>query len=135
MLTYVGAYDDKQITAALRRELLREGQVFDIDNRVESIERAAARLRDLVPEARIQVAHGQMSEDLLERVIVGFWEKEFDVLVCTTIESGIDIANASTSVRPAGGHLRSLQAATAAEAGSAAVANARTPTSSIRRSR
>ena len=99
VLTYVGAYDDKQITAALRRELLREGQVFYIHNRVESIERAAARLRDLVPEARIQVAHGQMSEDLLERVIVGFWEKEFDVLVCTTIiESGIDIANANTLV-------------------------------------
>ncbi|HTY73386.1 MAG TPA: transcription-repair coupling factor [Actinomycetes bacterium] len=99
VLTYVGAYDDRQITAAIRRELLREGQVFYIHNRVESIERAAARLRDLVPEARIQVAHGQMNEDLLERVIVGFWEKEFDVLVCTTIiESGIDIANANTLV-------------------------------------
>ena len=83
----------------LRRELLREGQVFYIHNRVESIERAAARIRDLVPEARVEVAHGQMSEDALERIIVDFWEKRFDVLVCTTIvESGLDISNANTLV-------------------------------------
>ncbi|HYN75974.1 MAG TPA: transcription-repair coupling factor [Candidatus Limnocylindria bacterium] len=99
VLTFVGHYDDRQITAAVRRELLREGQVFYIHNRVESIDRAAERLRLLVPEARIKVAHGQMHEDSLEQVIVGFWEKEFDVLVCTTIiESGIDIANANTLV-------------------------------------
>ncbi len=99
VLTFVGAYDEKQIAAAVRRELLREGQVFYIHNRVESIERAAARIRDLVPEARVEVAHGQMSEDALERIIVDFWEKRFDVLVCTTIvESGLDISNANTLV-------------------------------------
>jgi transcription-repair coupling factor (superfamily II helicase) len=99
VLTFVGPYDEKQIGAAIRRELLREGQVFYIHNRVESIDRAAARLRRLVPEARIAIAHGQMNEEALERVIVDFWEKEFDVLVCTTIvESGLDIANANTLV-------------------------------------
>lgn len=99
VLTYVGAYDEKQIAAAVRRELLREGQVFYIHNRVESIDRAAARLRDLVPEARVAVAHGQMNEHTLEQLIVGFWEKEYDVLVCTTIvESGIDVSNANTLI-------------------------------------
>ncbi len=99
VLTFVGPYDEKQIAAALRRELLREGQVFYIHNRVESIDRAAARLRDLVPEARIAIAHGQMNEHALEQVVVDFWEKRFDVLVCTTIvESGIDIANANTLI-------------------------------------
>jgi transcription-repair coupling factor (superfamily II helicase) len=97
VLTFVGAYDEKQIAAAIRRELLREGQAFYIHNRVESIERAARRIRDLVPEARVEVAHGQMSEDSLEQIIVDFWEKRFDVLVCTTIvESGLDISNANT---------------------------------------
>ena len=68
-------------------------------NRVESIERAAARLRELVPEARIAIAHGQMSEHPLEQVIVDFWEKRFDVLVCTTIvETGLDISNANTLI-------------------------------------
>ena len=99
VLTFVGPYDDRQITAAIRRELLREGQVFFVHNRVESIERVAARLRDLVPEARIQTAHGQLPESALEQVIVDFWEKSIDVLVCTTIvESGIDIANANTLI-------------------------------------
>ena len=99
VLTFVGAYDDKTITAAIRRELLREGQVFYIHNRVESIEKAAGRLRDLVPEARIGVAHGQMSEDQLEPVMVAFWERDFDVLVCTTIvESGLDVSNANTLI-------------------------------------
>ncbi len=99
VLTFVGAYDEKQIAAAVRRELLREGQVFYIHNRVESIERAGARIRDLVPEARVEIAHGQMSEDALERIIIDFWEKRFDVLVCTTIvESGLDISNANTLI-------------------------------------
>jgi len=99
VLTFVGAYDEKQIAAALRRELLREGQVFYIHNRVESIDRAASRLKQLVPEARIATAHGQMSESALEQVVVDFWEKRFDVLVSTTIvESGIDIANANTLI-------------------------------------
>jgi transcription-repair coupling factor (superfamily II helicase) len=99
VLTFVGPYEEKQIAAAIRRELLREGQTFYIHNRVESIDKAAARLRDLVPEARIATAHGQMSEGALEQVVVDFWEKKFDVLVSTTIvESGIDISNANTLV-------------------------------------
>ncbi|OEV11915.1 transcription-repair coupling factor, partial [Streptomyces nanshensis] len=99
VLTFVGPYEEKQIGAALRRELLREGQVFYIHNRVESIERAAARLRQIVPEARIATAHGQMSEQALEQVVVDFWEKKSDVLVATTIvENGIDISNANTLI-------------------------------------
>ncbi|MEU1618541.1 transcription-repair coupling factor [Streptomyces sp. NPDC005722] len=99
VLTFVGPYEEKQIAAAVRRELLREGQAFYIHNRVESIDKAAARLRDLVPEARIATAHGQMGESQLEQVVVDFWEKKFDVLVSTTIvESGIDISNANTLI-------------------------------------
>ncbi|WP_146904656.1 transcription-repair coupling factor, partial [Cellulomonas aerilata] len=99
VLTFVGAYDEKQITAAVRRELLREGQVFYVHNKVESIERTAGRLAELVPEARIAVAHGKMNEHTLERVIQDFWEKKFDVLVCTTIiETGLDISNANTLI-------------------------------------
>lgn len=99
VLTFVGPYDEKQITAAIHRELLRDGQVFFIHNRVESINRVANKIRELIPEARIAVAHGQMSEGALEKVIIQFWEKEIDVLVCTTIvESGIDIPNANTLI-------------------------------------
>ena len=99
VLTFVGPYEEKQISAAIRRELLREGQVFYVHNKVESIERTASRLNELVPEARIAVAHGKMNEHQLERVIVDFWEKRFDVLVCTTIvETGLDISNANTLI-------------------------------------
>ncbi|GAA2619413.1 transcription-repair coupling factor [Streptomyces axinellae] len=99
VLTFVGPFEEKQIGAAIRRELLREGQVFYIHNRVESIDRAAARLRQIVPEARISTAHGQMSEQALEQVVVDFWEKKSDVLVATTIvENGIDISNANTLI-------------------------------------
>ncbi|MGH3431505.1 MAG: transcription-repair coupling factor, partial [Thermocrispum sp.] len=99
VLTYVGGYDDKQVGAAIRRELLRDGQVFYVHNRVRSIEKAAKRLGELVPEARVAVAHGQMNEDKLERIIEGFWHREFDVLVCTTIvETGLDIAGANTLI-------------------------------------
>jgi len=99
VLTYVGTYDEKQIAAAIRRELLREGQVFFVHNRVDTIEKVAARLRELVPEARVATAHGQMGEHTLERVIEDFWEKQADVLVCTTIvETGLDISNANTLV-------------------------------------
>ena len=99
VLTFVGPQDEKQITAAIRRELLRDGQVFYVHNRVQSIRKVAARLAELVPEARIAVAHGQMNEHELEKIMVGFWEREYDVLVATTIvESGLDIPNANTLV-------------------------------------
>ncbi len=99
VLTYVGAYEDRQVTAAVRRELLRDGQVFYIHNRVQSIEKAAARIQELVPEARVATAHGQMGEHQLEQVMLDFWEKRFDVLVCTTIvESGLDVSNANTMI-------------------------------------
>ena len=99
VLTYVGAYDDKQVAAAIHRELLRDGQVFYIHNRVESIDDTAARIRRLVPDARVAVAHGQMNETALEQVVIAFWNRDFDVLVCTTIvENGIDVANANTLI-------------------------------------
>lgn len=99
VLSFVGAYDDKQVAAAIRRELLREGQAFFIHNRVQSIDKVVRRLGELVPEARIAAAHGQMGEHQLEKVMVDFWEKRYDVLVCTTIvESGLDVSNANTMI-------------------------------------
>jgi transcription-repair coupling factor (superfamily II helicase) len=99
ILTFVGEYDERAVAEAVRRELLREGQVFYVHNRVQSIDHCAARLRELVPEARIAVAHGQMDEGTLEQVVVDFWEGEYDVLVCTTIiESGIDMPTVNTLV-------------------------------------
>ena len=99
ILTYVGPRNDKQVAAAIRRELLREGQVFYVHNRVQSIQRVAAQLAELVPEARIVVAHGQMGEHQLEQVVDDFWERRADVLVSTTIiETGLDIANANTII-------------------------------------
>jgi transcription-repair coupling factor (superfamily II helicase) len=99
VLTSVAPYDEKQIAAAIRRELLRDGQVFFVHNRVSSINKVAARLAELVPEARIGVGHGQMNEHTLEKVMSGFIERDFDVLVSTTIvESGLDIPNANTLI-------------------------------------
>ncbi|MDE3721773.1 transcription-repair coupling factor [Nocardiopsis sp. N85] len=99
VLTFVGPYEDKQITAAIRRELMREGQVFFVHNRVASIDKVAADIQRLVPEARVAYAHGQMNEQQLEKVMVDFWEKNFDVLVSTTIvESGLDVPNANTLI-------------------------------------
>lgn len=99
VLTYVGAYSDKQVAAAIRREMLRDGQVFYVHNRVQDIARIAKHLADLVPEARIRVGHGQMPEKQLEKVMVDFWNQEFDVLVATTIvENGLDITNANTII-------------------------------------
>src|ERR1700755_43439 len=80
ILTYVGGYDERVAVEAIRRELLRQGQVFWVHNRVRWTESAAARLRQLVPEARIAVAHGQMDEGPLEQVVVDFWEGRYDVL-------------------------------------------------------
>ncbi len=99
ILTYVGEYDERAVVEAIRRELLREGQVFFVHNRVADIEQVAGGLRELVPEARIAVAHGQMDEASLESVVLDFWEGSHDVLVCTTIiESGIDMPTVNTLV-------------------------------------
>jgi transcription-repair coupling factor (superfamily II helicase) len=99
ILTYVGEYDERAVGEAIRRELLREGQVFFVHNRVADIEVKAAEIRELVPEARIAVAHGQMDEGTLEKVVLDFWEGAYDVLVCTTIiESGIDMPTVNTLV-------------------------------------
>ena len=99
ILTYVGEYDDRAVGEAIRRELLREGQVFYVHNRVQDIERTAEHVRDLVPEARVAVAHGQMDEGTLEQVVLDFSDGEYDVLVCTTIiESGIDMPTVNTLV-------------------------------------
>ena len=99
ILTYVGEQDERAVAEALRRELLREGQIFYVHNRVHDIERVAADLRALVPDARIAVAHGQMDEGTLEQVVLDFWAGGYDVLVCTTIiESGIDMPSVNTLV-------------------------------------
>src|SRR5690606_26549795 len=99
ILTYVGAFDEKLVAAAIRRELLRDGQVFYVHNKVADIDKVAGRIRETVPEARIAIAHGQMNEDMLEKVIDGFWSRDYDVLVCTTIvETGLDISNANTLI-------------------------------------
>ncbi|MCF8528752.1 MAG: transcription-repair coupling factor [Aquiluna sp.] len=99
ILTYIGGYSEGQVAAAIRRELIRDGQVFFVHNRVATIDGVAADLARLVPEARIAIAHGQMPEHQLEQVVVDFWQRKFDVLVSTTIiETGIDIPNANTLI-------------------------------------
>jgi transcription-repair coupling factor (superfamily II helicase) len=99
ILTHVGEYSEPAVVEAIRRELLREGQVFFVHNRVADIDQVSKRLGQLVPDARIAVAHGQMDEGTLERVMVDFWERRFDVLVCTTIvESGIDLPSVNTLI-------------------------------------
>lgn len=99
ILTYVGPYDERAVSAAIRREMLREGQVYFVHNRVQSIDHAVAKLRELVPKARFGVAHGQMSEGQLEQVMFDFWNREYDVLVSTTIiESGLDLPSVNTLI-------------------------------------
>jgi transcription-repair coupling factor (superfamily II helicase) len=100
VLTYVGPFDQEMALGAVRRELLRGGQVFWVHNRVETIERAAGELRSkLGADARVVVAHGQMDEERLERMMIEFWDRSADVLVCTTIiESGLDVPSANTLV-------------------------------------
>jgi transcription-repair coupling factor (superfamily II helicase) len=99
ILTHVGEFNEAAVVEAMRRELLREGQVFFVHNRVSDIDQVARRLGQLVPDARIAIAHGQMDEGTLERVMVDFWQGRFDVLVCTTIvESGIDLPSVNTLI-------------------------------------
>ncbi len=99
VLTAVQEYDEDQVALAIRRELLRDGQVFYVHNQVDTIHRVAAGIAEMVPDARVEVAHGRMDERQLERIMVRFWERDFDVLVCTTIiESGLDVPNANTLI-------------------------------------
>jgi transcription-repair coupling factor (superfamily II helicase) len=99
ILTHVGEFEEAAASEAIRRELLREGQVFYVHNRVQDIEAVAQRVRGMAPEARVAVAHGQMDEGTLEKVVFDFWEGAYDVLVCTTIiESGIDMPMVNTLV-------------------------------------
>ena len=99
VLTYIGPYNDIQIIAALRRELARKGQIFYIHNRISTIDIAATRIQNLLPEIRVIVAHGRMNEEILERIFKSFWNHEYDVLVCTTIiENGLDISNVNTLI-------------------------------------
>jgi transcription-repair coupling factor (superfamily II helicase) len=97
ILTRIAEDDDGLVRDAITREIDRGGQVFYVHNRVETIEAASARVRRLVPRARVAIGHGQMAEGMLERVMLDFDAGRFDVLVCTTIiESGLDIPNANT---------------------------------------
>ena len=97
--TFVQEHTDDSIKEAILRELLRGGQVYLLHNEVETIERAAETIRNLVPEARVAVAHGQMRERELEQVMQQFYHKEYNVLVCSTIiETGIDVPNANTII-------------------------------------
>ena len=99
ILTFVGPHDSQTVSAAIRRELLRDGQVFYVHNRVRSIDEALGRLRNLVPDARYVIAHGQMSEGQLEQIMLDFWNREYDVMVSTTIiESGLDLPQVNTLV-------------------------------------
>jgi transcription-repair coupling factor (superfamily II helicase) len=99
VMTYVGGYDDLTVASAIRRELLRDGQVFYVHHRVDTIHSVANRIKELVPEARISVAHGQMDERLLEQTMLEFGDRKTNVLVCTTIiESGLDIPSVNTLV-------------------------------------
>jgi transcription-repair coupling factor (superfamily II helicase) len=99
VLTYVGSYDEGLALGAVRRELLREGQIFWVHNRVATIERQAGWLKEQLPDARIVVAYGQMDESDLEKRMIRFWDRDADVLVCTVIiESGLDVPNANTLI-------------------------------------
>ncbi|RMG32329.1 MAG: transcription-repair coupling factor [Gammaproteobacteria bacterium] len=97
--TFVGQWNDMQIAEACQRELSRGGQVYFLHNEVESIEKMASKVESLVPSARIEVAHGQMRERELERIMRDFYHQRFNILVCTTIvESGIDVPSANTII-------------------------------------
>src|SRR5256885_2783347 len=98
--TYVTADEDELVKEAIDRELQRGGQVYFVHNRVRTIQKAAERVRRLIPQARVAVGHGQMSEDQLATVMVDFEEGKWGILVCTTlIESGLDIPHLHTNIR------------------------------------
>lgn len=97
--TYVVEYNENMVREAIVKEINRNGQVYFVFNRVKGIKRMAAKLKELVPEARIAVGHGQMSERELEKIMLDFMNGEYDVLVCTTIiETGLDISNVNTMI-------------------------------------
>jgi len=97
--TYIREFDEQLIIDAIRREMERDGQVYFVHNRVQDIEEKADLIRELMPEAKIAIAHGQMSENRLEKIMYNFYNQEFDVLVCTTIiENGLDIPNVNTII-------------------------------------
>ena len=97
--TYVAEYDDGMVREALEREIRRGGRIYYVHNRIEGLTRIAAHLRELVPGITIGVAHGRMTEDELEDVMLGFYHGDFDVLLCTTIiENGLDVPLANTII-------------------------------------
>ncbi|HYI45415.1 MAG TPA: transcription-repair coupling factor [Actinomycetota bacterium] len=99
VMTYVGDYSDETVASAIRRELLRDGQVFYVHPRVQTIDHVARTITQIVPEARVGVAHGQMDEKILEQSMIDFGDAKTNVLVCTTIiESGLDIPTVNTLV-------------------------------------
>jgi transcription-repair coupling factor (superfamily II helicase) len=99
IVTRVGEYDEELVRDAIHRELERDGQIYFVHNRIESIDYVAQRIQRLVPDARIRIGHGQMSEDELEQIMHEFYHHEYDILVCTTIiENGLDIPNVNTII-------------------------------------
>ena len=99
IITYICEFDPNVVAEAIRRELRRQGQIFFVHNNIHSIHAMAGKLKELVPEVRLDVAHGRMAEDDLERVMVRFLNRDIDMLVCTTIiESGLDIPSANTMI-------------------------------------
>jgi transcription-repair coupling factor (superfamily II helicase) len=99
IITYISEFDPDIVAEAIRRELRRQGQIYFVHNAIHSIQKMARKLNELVPEARLDVAHGQMAEEDLERVMYRFLNRDIDLLVCTTIiESGLDIPSANTII-------------------------------------
>lgn len=97
--TYVMEYNEEMIREAISRELARDGQVYYVFNKVNQIEEMASKIASLVPEARVEFAHGQMKEHQLEEMMMEFVNHEIDVLVSTTIiETGLDISNVNTII-------------------------------------
>ena len=99
IITTVSEFDDELVAVAIRKELQRNGQIFFVHNNIQSIDRMARKLQQLVPEVRLDTAHGRLGENELEQVMYRFFNKEFDMLVCTTIiESGLDVSSANTII-------------------------------------